>query len=118
MKEFSIFLQQYWRIILESILVITSFILLLCKKKGINIYDSSYWRDLVVLVNDAEEMFPEPGSGEKKLKYVIDSFLSKHEYRVKDLSFVIDFCLKPSIEQILCTPTKKGGHTSEKKSHE
>lgn len=111
------FLIQNWRLILEVALVVISVVLLIVKKKPVNVVDTIkeiIVRILPALINQAEMIVGL--SGQDKLRLVLDA-LSKV---LKDDGFGDDVIksylpfAQEQVEIILSTPTKKGAFTREK----
>lgn len=112
------FVKQYATLIVAGLSLLVSIIWLFIKKKPlINLYDESFYKDLVVLIKEAEEKFIGPKLGTQRRNYVISRFFSKHHYAQDDMKFITSFVLIPAIEQLLELPSKKG-ETDEKKNEE
>lgn len=101
MKQVGVFLVDNWRLILEAILVLASFILFIFKKKNILI-DESLTGLLCDLIDEAEEKF---GSGHGKEK---KDFVMEYALKAKPLLHTYKSALSDRIEFLLTLPQKKG----------
>lgn len=104
MEAFKELLKNYWSQILAVLMFIGSFILQCFKKKPITkIYDSSIYRNISILIKEAEEKFG-PGNGSEKLEYVLNRYCEL--YNIEKTIWNIG-SIKQVIEFILSTPHKK-----------
>ena len=106
MKDFFL---SYWREVLEVVVLLTTLILWIIRKKPVNIIDTC--KELICLVlpafiREAETLFT---NGKEKLDFVIDKtvkFLQSSYPDIKMTSDVLKF-IKDQVENILSTPVKK-----------
>ena len=85
------FLNQYYRVIMLVLFLIG--VVILFFKKG---HTKSDFMRVFELVNKAEELFPEPGSGAAKLAYVIGQLKDLDPYNVVKM-----------VDEVLSSPEKK-----------
>lgn len=105
MKDFVKFLVDNWQFISTAIITLLSVILLIVKKRPLTeILDNSAYKDLIILIKDAESRFGAK-EGKKKLDYVLTAFCNIKGIN-KD-SFTAS-SVKSLIENVLETPQKKG----------
>lgn len=96
-------LKNYWPELLAILLFIASFILQLARKKPITkIYDSSMYRNLSILIKEAEDKFGS-GHGSDKLEYVLNRYCQL--YNVEPSIWNLT-SIKACIEFILSIPQK------------
>lgn len=95
---------NYWWIVPIFIAVVQSIFLLIFKRRPI-IKDTSYYRDLMLLINEAENYYGS-GHGDEKLDFVLNKFIT-----LKDLdnSEWMKSSIKNVVEMILSIPSKKKG---------
>lgn len=104
------FIVENWQFISIAIVVLLEITLFIIKKRPKTVLqDDGVYQDLVSLIEEAEKIVW--ASGEQKKNYVLDKFADAHSYASdpavrKTLGFFI--------EDILSTPTKKGGPGREK----
>lgn len=110
MKEFTTFLVENWRFLVESLLTVVSIFLVIFLRKKIKVSTTgTLYDEILVLIKEAESKYG-AGHGEEKLSYVLTSLA----YRLVDLGFSKDLIgdLLPRyalvVEDILSTPQKKG----------
>lgn len=109
MKEFSKFLIENWRLILEIALVICSAVVFIIRKKPIKVVDNIKEKILLqlpIVISIAEEKIG-PGKGPEKLKFVIDYFV--YLFDEEGILLGKDYIkfIETMVEQILSTPKKK-----------
>lgn len=108
--NFYTFIVDNWKLILEGVLLLVSFILFLIKKKPNQIIDPICEQIICMLptfIQEAEKRFKESGSGPEKLQMVFDLvgfWFEQHEYKFTE--FYKQFVLK-YVEEILLCPQKK-----------
>lgn len=101
MKEF---LVENWQFISTALLTVVCIILALAKKKPVNqILDNSAYKDLIILIKQAEEKFGS-GHGKDKLDYVITSFCN---LKSLDRDTFLKCSIQSKVENILATPERK-----------
>ena len=106
MDSFVNFIQNYWQVILAVITVILEIVLLIIKKRPLTeILDNSAYKDLIILIKDAEAMYGEK-NGQKKLEYVLTAFCNLKGINKDSWNYE---SVKALIENVLETPQKKGG---------
>lgn len=105
------FLRENWQFISTAIIGILTIILAIVKKKPITeIIDNSAYKDLILLVNEAESKFG-AGNGSKKLDYVLSAFCSVKGITKDSWNYV---SIKNLVENILSTPERKESHGQKK----
>lgn len=108
MKDFFI---QNWRLIMEALLVLVSFIFMIVRKRPTKVIDTIQGlilRLLPGLINQAEIKFGS-GNGSGKLSFVLQSLkevLSELGYGDEVVAPYLSF-VKDQVEVILSTPQKK-----------
>lgn len=95
---------QHYDLLISGFLVLISVITFILRKPNkTSIYDSSAYKNLAILVNEAEEKFG-AGKGEEKLDYVLRKYCAL--YSIKPDTFTLS-SIRHLVEFILSTPHKK-----------
>lgn len=105
-QQFIDWLVVNWQFVSSAAISIVTFILLLIFKRRPSIIDNSQYKDILVLINEAEKKFGS-GHGEEKLNYVLDTYLN---FKGLERSYWNISSVKHLIEYILSSPQKKGGN--------
>lgn len=104
MEKISDFLVTNWQFISAALTFLLLIIGMVIKKKPVTeIIDDSAYKDLIILVNQAEEKYG-AGHGAEKLDFVISSFANLKNL---DRDTWIYSSIKSKVETILSTPAKR-----------
>lgn len=97
---------DHWELVLAVVLVITSVVVALLKKKPVSDVASAIYSSCLMAVQEAEKT---DYKGDKKLQFAVDlvSTLLHAKWPDLDVSKYISIIVK-TIETILSTPQKKG----------
>lgn len=105
-NDFIQFIVDNWQFVSSAAISIVTFILLLIFKRRPCIIDNSQYKDLLVLINEAEKKFGN-GHGDEKLNYVLDTYLN---FKGLEKSYWNVSSVKHLVEYILSSPQRKGGN--------
>lgn len=110
MKEVIQFIQDYWQYISVAIIFIFEIILMIIKKKPkTQVFDGSIYSQVIEWIKEAETLFG-PGNGDTKFTYVLGKYMSiRPTLSEEEATAVLDII----VDDVLSTPTKKGGHGRE-----
>jgi len=106
MQEIGKFLVNNWRLILEVVILITSFIFAVVRKRGY-VFDNSnhLYSRISELIVEAERQWPQ-GHGKEKLDYVVSHIVEEKcgGHRIPAYEQYISLI----VEKLLSIPQKKG----------
>ena len=110
MKDIVIFIQNYWRLILEACICIASFVFCLCRKKPIKVVDTL--KEVIVRVLPSLICAVEKTGlkGSDKLNFLLQELakvLKELNYGDDVIAQYLPFAIE-QVELILSTPQKKG----------
>lgn len=112
MKDILNFLQNYWREIAWILGLILSIVLCCVRKKPVKVVDTLKEKilfELPEVISAAEERFG-AGHGAEKLQFVLDFFTWEFSKNGLVMGETYIKFIKSSVENILATPSKKGGN--------
>lgn len=108
MEDLVSFLIDNWKFLVYVVLLLVSVILAIVRRTIVNVIPESVVLELsdsiIMYVNEAEKLFPEAGSGKRKLMYVVER--CKDFCKETKVSISSDFVFA-LVEKILSTPQKK-----------
>lgn len=90
MTEVLSFLNDYWYLLLGVFYIITLVINIISAFKYKTSINLVQFKEIFDLVNEAEQKFPEPGSGAQKLAYVISKASIKSTDVIKLVEMVLN----------------------------
>lgn len=110
MKEFTTFVTENWKFIVESLLTVISIFLVIFLRRKIKVKSTgSLYERIVELINDAESIYGS-GHGSEKLSYVLTGISAEWiamGFQKESLKDVLP-AYADLVEKILSTPQKKG----------